>query len=792
MAQSTGKQKDSQQVTPDPAAPTAGAGGISLAAPNRTGLPDKLKTGVESLSGLSLDDVRVHYNSPKPAQLQALAYTQGSDIHVAPGQERHLPHEAWHVVQQKQGRVWETAQSKGIALNDDSNLEKEADRMGMKSLQTRNLASNHINTKIEGGSKTIQRKVGFEFEVPNWRITNPAHLGKNTRLINGNGWYLQNDVLGGNDYDPEFVTRPVEETDAGWRQLDAAMQDMNNTLQAMDNIADPPGTETVQNLGGIHATAIVDRHNRGPLIGDPQVSTGINLSRLPMFLSDLGHDPMGVAPQSMQSDQLAHEGGAATQLAGCAQRAAQRCNPITGRVRSEEYEGLIALMGSFVRRAASIFATYMKQAAHVMSRSNLPSAMAKTPEANWRGRVNATTLLNDVLFVADLASTPLGNQPELFPYGVQGATQQERQQEPWRFVDRNAWIRGIANGRDLLRGMLGSSSWGGMGLERVGPQQTNWRGADIRPQGIILELRDVQTSVPWDHWYPFTTAVFRYIREVNDLTVMNPQYHGFANFGTQGTPGPVPQAPPLAPPANRCFITTACVQAKGLPDDCLELTTLRTFRDEYIATRENGMKMIVVYYQNSPAIVAAIEQHPDAQEIYNRLFKIISMCVRYIQDGERERALQIYIDMVIGLRNRFTPMSKIPAFFYEEFGPCMRLTAIQRVPKTDGQAIAGKEIKVVAPPAYTIDFLDNGPSSVQAGSGLNGGSTLQRMASPAQAESAPATISPNRTGLPDKLKSGVETLSGLSLDDVRVPCNPLQPAPLRARGSKVHTAQEGS
>jgi hypothetical protein len=72
---------------------------------NRTGLPDSLKAGIETLSGLSLDDVRVHYNSTKPAALRALAYTQGADIHVGPGQEKHLPHEAWHVVQQQQGQV---------------------------------------------------------------------------------------------------------------------------------------------------------------------------------------------------------------------------------------------------------------------------------------------------------------------------------------------------------------------------------------------------------------------------------------------------------------------------------------------------------------------------------------------------------------------------------------------------------------------------------------------------------------------------------------------------------------
>ncbi|MFZ6768493.1 DUF4157 domain-containing protein [Undibacterium sp. Di26W] len=77
------------------------------------GLPHQLKAGIESLSGMSMDHVKVHYDSAQPAQLQAHAYAQGSDIHVAPGQEQHLPHEAWHVVQQAQGRVRPTLQMAG-------------------------------------------------------------------------------------------------------------------------------------------------------------------------------------------------------------------------------------------------------------------------------------------------------------------------------------------------------------------------------------------------------------------------------------------------------------------------------------------------------------------------------------------------------------------------------------------------------------------------------------------------------------------------------------------------------
>ena len=101
---------------------------------NHTGLPDDLKAGIENLSGFSLGDVRVHFNSAKPAQLQALAYTHGTEIDVRPGQAEHLPHEAWHVVQQKQGRVKPTFQAEGKPVNHEAALEHEAEVMGSRAL----------------------------------------------------------------------------------------------------------------------------------------------------------------------------------------------------------------------------------------------------------------------------------------------------------------------------------------------------------------------------------------------------------------------------------------------------------------------------------------------------------------------------------------------------------------------------------------------------------------------------------------------------------------------------------
>lgn len=141
---------------------------------NNTGLPDNLKSGIENLSGYSMDDVNVHYNSDKPAQLQAHAYAQGFNIYLGPGQEKHLAHEAWHTVQQKQGRVQPTAQLKEkININDDAGLEQEADTMGAKALslgQTNSSSSALVQKKplqpIQPTStQAVQRKVGFEIET---------------------------------------------------------------------------------------------------------------------------------------------------------------------------------------------------------------------------------------------------------------------------------------------------------------------------------------------------------------------------------------------------------------------------------------------------------------------------------------------------------------------------------------------------------------------------------------------------------------------------------------------------
>lgn len=188
---------------------------------NNTGLPDNLKQGIEQLSGLSMDHVNVHYNSSRPAQLNAHAYAQGTEIHLAPGQEQHLPHEAWHIVQQAQGRVKPTMQMKnGVSVNDDKGLEHEADVMGARAISNGTMPSGkkqltepaaftdgetivHLQASqlspVPVPESAVMQGKWAELENNHWPQETVDHLKHGTILNIKRGFFRFLDTLGGYD-----------------------------------------------------------------------------------------------------------------------------------------------------------------------------------------------------------------------------------------------------------------------------------------------------------------------------------------------------------------------------------------------------------------------------------------------------------------------------------------------------------------------------------------------------------------------------------------------------------------
>jgi hypothetical protein len=275
---------------------------------NRTGLPDQLKAGVESLSGVAMDDVRVHYNSSKPAQLQASAFTQGSDIFIAPGQAQHLPHEAWHVVQQKQGRVQPTLRLGGALINDDHHLEIEADRKGDDAATSQPPSS----TAPAAGSSSpetpavVQRKVGFEFEtgipVRSKDLIGDGYsnLSYQQRIFTANSglWKVVADSSC-----MEFVTEPFNENAGGRTALGTVMADLVlwagriPARVATANARGEPGTARVDTVGPrlgttsdpgtVFSRPLTIRLNTltdGEVTAAPQATGGVRLEQIPALV----------------------------------------------------------------------------------------------------------------------------------------------------------------------------------------------------------------------------------------------------------------------------------------------------------------------------------------------------------------------------------------------------------------------------------------------------------------------------------------------------------------------------
>ena len=101
-----------------------------------------------------------------------------------------------------------------------------------------------------------------------------------------------------------------------------------------------------------------------------------------------------------------------------------------------------------------------------------------------------------------------------------------------------------------------------------------------------------------------------------------------------------------------CFITTACIESRGLPVDCYELETLRKFRDNWVSKHENGSAEIKIYYDIAPKIVEKLNHLPNSKEIYEKIYqKVVLECVRFIEEGREQEAYSLYKNASFDLKN---------------------------------------------------------------------------------------------------------------------------------------------
>lgn len=158
----------------------------------------------------------------------------------------------------------------------------------------------------------------------------------------------------------------------------------------------------------------------------------------------------------------------------------------------------------------------------------------------------------------------------------------------------------------------------------------------------------------YDSGCPNPDEIYEYKSEkgINDFmreNGLNPDnYKSGGNSGSSGN----------SSNSSGCFLTTACTEAKGLPDDCDELETLRAFRDGYLQGREGGEREIRYYYTVAPKIVEAVNKRDDAAQIWHYVYEeLVAPCVRMIKDGQNEEAYELYKNYTMLLEQEFIPIA---------------------------------------------------------------------------------------------------------------------------------------
>lgn len=103
-----------------------------------------------------------------------------------------------------------------------------------------------------------------------------------------------------------------------------------------------------------------------------------------------------------------------------------------------------------------------------------------------------------------------------------------------------------------------------------------------------------------------------------------------------------------------CFVTTACVKAKSLSDNCYELETLRMFRDTYVKLQPNGEEEIALYYETAPIIVEKINELFNGNQIFCNLYQeLVLPCVKLIEEKEYESAYERYRNITLRLKEEY-------------------------------------------------------------------------------------------------------------------------------------------
>lgn len=103
--------------------------------------------------------------------------------------------------------------------------------------------------------------------------------------------------------------------------------------------------------------------------------------------------------------------------------------------------------------------------------------------------------------------------------------------------------------------------------------------------------------------------------------------------------------------SSGCFLTTACCDYMGLADDCVELTIMRKFRDNYLLHNEVGEEIVKSYYKVAPQIVEKINANNNKEQIYKEIYQKILKIVELVKTEANNEAVAEYVKLLLFAQN---------------------------------------------------------------------------------------------------------------------------------------------
>lgn len=100
-------------------------------------------------------------------------------------------------------------------------------------------------------------------------------------------------------------------------------------------------------------------------------------------------------------------------------------------------------------------------------------------------------------------------------------------------------------------------------------------------------------------------------------------------------------------PDSTCFLTSACVFHKGLPDDCTELLVLRNLRETVMKPDPHFSQLIAEYSVIAPKMLINIDSAVNKDEILEIIYSnLVIPAVTLVEEGKNEEAISYYRDFV--------------------------------------------------------------------------------------------------------------------------------------------------